>query len=91
MFTLQQDEPGTALVAIVLASDQGGWGNALAPGSAISSKNIPTLLHTQQASGSFQDIHIPDQHLQKTASHKHTSLCTRTSIGLRLQCTQENW
>lgn len=51
LFSLQQDEPGTALVAIVLPREQDAWGRALAPGAVTSSWDIPALLRVQHVSG----------------------------------------
>ena len=58
LFSVQQDEPGTALVAIVLPREQDAWGSTLAPGAVSYSNDIPSLLRAQQVSGSFCSVNI---------------------------------
>lgn len=83
VFRLQQDEPGTALVAVVLPRAQGAWSQALSPGASMSSMNVPILLDAQQVSGVF--LAHPGRPFPGAAHNKRSVFVDSTLARLKLQ------
>ena len=76
LFSLQQDEPGTALIAVVLPREQGAWRRALAPGAVTSSRDIPALLRAQHVSGLLHYARILVNGFISTKARDQRSLVT---------------